>query len=58
MNRVVVCFTLPIYLNFCAAIGLVSAATINLPAIASGWYDILGTHDPLIPNYVVGDLTT
>jgi hypothetical protein len=32
-----------------------SAATLNVPAIDRGWYDITGSHNPFNDNYAVGD---
>lgn len=55
MKLNVICFTSITILFLAVANSLVSAATLNLPAIDRGWYDAYGAHDPLNTNYAVGD---
>lgn len=55
MKLNVIYFTSITILFLAVANSLVSAATLNLPAFYSGWYNIAGQHDPGNKNFFVGD---
>lgn len=54
MKRKVVCVILLACLFLHVVTSLASAATLNLPAIDRGWYNIGAKHTPSNTNYVVG----